>query len=239
MNDLTVFTTEAIDTIKQAPMLSEVALDQLEQHAKTIQQAFETKQVYRTDTEARYSVLNDVKFPTTDAKYWQCVREEDVHFSELMRLSFEYRKMQVDIAELEEELQKYSDSPEHKYKKQRAIIELQQKAFELKRMQQIAEHRVREVMQWEKIRAELVEQSPEIDTSDPDTHQKISLTLRFINQYLIALKSGTCGSEMLNIEGLMMTSVNRLGLKAVKQHLLQHYSKEDQSIIIKRLEGGE
>jgi hypothetical protein len=43
------------------------------------------------------SVLDDVHFPTPDAKYWQSVREQSVHFSELIRLSFDYRRLLVDI----------------------------------------------------------------------------------------------------------------------------------------------
>ena len=32
------------------------------------------KQVFRTETEMRMSVLQDMKYPTKAAKYWQCVR---------------------------------------------------------------------------------------------------------------------------------------------------------------------
>ena len=31
------------------------------------------KQVFRTETEMRMSVLQDMKYPTKAAKYWQCV----------------------------------------------------------------------------------------------------------------------------------------------------------------------
>ena len=32
------------------------------------------KQMFRTETEMRFSVLSDNKYPTKAAKYWQCVR---------------------------------------------------------------------------------------------------------------------------------------------------------------------
>jgi hypothetical protein len=38
------------------------------------------KQIFRTETEARISVLQDLKYPTKAAKYWQCVREQNVFF---------------------------------------------------------------------------------------------------------------------------------------------------------------
>ena len=36
------------------------------------------KQVFRTETEMRMSVLQDAKYPTKAAKDWQCVREQNV-----------------------------------------------------------------------------------------------------------------------------------------------------------------
>ena len=41
------------------------------------------KQVFRTETEMRMSVLQDAKYPTKAAKYWQCVREQNVFFENL------------------------------------------------------------------------------------------------------------------------------------------------------------
>ena len=45
------------------------------------------KQIFRTETEARISVLQDLKYPTKAAKYWQCVREQNVFLEQLMELS--------------------------------------------------------------------------------------------------------------------------------------------------------
>ena len=36
------------------------------------------KQMFRTQTEMEFSVLNDAKYPTNAAKYWQCVREQNL-----------------------------------------------------------------------------------------------------------------------------------------------------------------
>ena len=47
------------------------------------------KQIFRTETEMRFTVLNDYKCPTKAAKYWQCVREQNVYLEQLMQLSFE------------------------------------------------------------------------------------------------------------------------------------------------------
>jgi len=45
----------------------------------------------------RFSVLNDMKYPTPASKYWQCVREQNVYLENLMTLSFEYRRNEVKI----------------------------------------------------------------------------------------------------------------------------------------------
>ena len=55
------------------------------------------KQMFRTQTEMEFSVLNDAKYPTNAAKYWQCVREQNVFLENLMSLSFEYRRNEVKI----------------------------------------------------------------------------------------------------------------------------------------------
>ena len=43
------------------------------------------KQIFRTETEMRFSVLNDLRYPTKASKYWQCVREQNVYLEQIMR----------------------------------------------------------------------------------------------------------------------------------------------------------
>ena len=62
------------------------------------------KQMFRTQTEMEFSVLNDAKYPTNGAKYWQCVREQNVFLENLMSLSFDYRRNEVKIKRLEKKL---------------------------------------------------------------------------------------------------------------------------------------
>ena len=57
-----------------------------------LKDTWKKKQVFRTETEMRFSVLSDNKYPTRAAKYWQCVREQNTHFENLMHLSFDARK---------------------------------------------------------------------------------------------------------------------------------------------------
>ena len=59
------------------------------------------KQVFRTETEMRMSVLQDAKYPTKAAKYWQCVREQNVFLENLMSLSFDCRRQEAKVKWLE------------------------------------------------------------------------------------------------------------------------------------------
>ena len=67
------------------------------------------KQIFRTETEMRVSVLDDGRYPTRAAKYWQCVREQNVFLENLMSLSFDYRKNDVEMKQLEIKIQKEED----------------------------------------------------------------------------------------------------------------------------------
>ena len=67
------------------------------------------KQMFRTQTEMEFSVLNDAKYPTNAAKYWQCVREQNVFLENLMSLSFDYRKNDVHIKRLQKKVAEEED----------------------------------------------------------------------------------------------------------------------------------
>ena len=62
------------------------------------------KQIFRTETEMRISVLNDGKHPTQASKYWQSVREQNAMFEALMGLSFDLRKNDVKRLKLERKM---------------------------------------------------------------------------------------------------------------------------------------
>ena len=68
------------------------------------------KQMFRTETEMRFSVLSDNRFGTKAAKYWQSVREQNTHFENLMRLSFDARKNAIEIKKLKKKIETEKDS---------------------------------------------------------------------------------------------------------------------------------
>ena len=83
------------------------------------------KQIFRTETEARISVLQDLKYPTKAAKYWQCVREQNVFLENLMTLSFDYRRTAAKIKQLKKKVKEETNE----YKKELYQIDLDEKIY--------------------------------------------------------------------------------------------------------------
>ena len=71
-----------------------------------LQDNWAKKQMFRTETEMRFSVLSDSKYGSNASKYWQSVREQNTHFENLMHLSFEYRKNDVEIKKIQRDIKK-------------------------------------------------------------------------------------------------------------------------------------
>ena len=94
----------ALDIIGESNILTDVDLNVIGDLKEELVDNFMHAQVFRTRTEMEVSVLNDMNFPTPDSKFWQCQREQGVHFHELVMLSYEYRKNLVEIRKLQRKL---------------------------------------------------------------------------------------------------------------------------------------
>ena len=168
--------------------------------------SWQKKQVYRTETEMRLSVLNDAKHPTHAAKYWQSVREQSVFFEQLMLLQFEYRRNQVKRKQLSKEIENESDALE----KELLQIDLEQLDWLIKSQQLDAHHRIRELEHWSRIKEELNDGS--FDTKDPNTHQMVSLPKRFEHDFK-SITAGASVGEVRNAVGLHQTALRHKALK--------------------------
>ena len=93
---------------KEAPNLNNILEPEdvsiFKEMTEELRDTWTKKQMFRTETEMQFSVLNDAKYPTKAAKYWQCVREQNVFLENLMSLSFDYRRAEVRIKKLQEKL---------------------------------------------------------------------------------------------------------------------------------------
>ena len=152
------------------------------------------KQIFRTETEMRFSVLNDFKYPTKASKYWQCVREQNVYLEQLMTLSFEHRRNEAKIKQLERKLDKETDE----YKKELYKIDLDEKKFSKVSMELTAKDRMREIKLWSNIKQEVDDGS--FDKDDVNTHQLESYHKIMINKKE-TLTAGSSQPEVFNVIG--------------------------------------
>tara|TARA_R100001015_G_C4595594_1_gene150802 strand:- start:176 stop:847 length:672 start_codon:yes stop_codon:yes gene_type:complete len=123
------------------------------------------KQMFRTETEARFSVLQDNRYPTKAAKYWQCVREQSSYLDNLMSLSFEYRRNQAKIDKIEEDLKTEKD----KHKITTLKIDLDECRYQKASMEKTGYHRMREIKMWSKLKNEFNDGS--FNDQDVNEHQ--------------------------------------------------------------------
>mgnify|MGYP003121305787 FL=1 len=155
-------------------------------------------QKYRTETEMRYSVLNDGRFPTKASKYWQAVREQNVFYTNLRLEAYQYRKLLVEIKKLERSIAKETDELELELLQ----IELEEKMWDKEERERNGADRVREIEHWSRIKKELDDGT--FDTQNVDTHQKESLKLQ-LQERAKNLTPGSSQGEMINVIGPLKT----------------------------------
>ena len=173
------------------------------------------KQMFRTETEMQFSVLNDAKYPTKAAKYWQCVREQNVFLENLMNLSFDYRRAEVKIKRLQEKLDKEEDP----LKRELLQIDIDEKTYGKASMQLVARDRMREIKLWSKFKKKFDDGS--FDTKDVNTHQLHSYHLTMKNK-AETLTEGSSQPEVFNVLG-QLQSIERI---KKEQGQLQHEKKD-------------
>jgi hypothetical protein len=163
-----------------------------------LQDTWMKKQMFRTETEMRFSVLSDNKYPTRAAKYWQSVREQNTHFENLVHLSFDARKNDVEIKKLERDIKKEKDPLEKELKQ----VELEEKLYGKASMELVAKHRMREVATWSKLKLEFDDGN--FDKKDVNKHQAHSYLLRLQEQKK-TITPGTSQPEVFNVLGQIDT----------------------------------
>ena len=173
------------------------------------------KQMFRTETEMQFSVLNDAKYPTKAAKYWQCVREQNVFLENLMSLSFDYRRTEVKIKRLQEKLDKEEDP----LKRELLQIDIDEKTYGKASMQLVARDRMREIKLWSKFKKKFDDGS--FDTKNVNTHQLNSYHLTMKNK-AETLTSGSSQPEVFNVLG-QLQSIERIK----KDIAIENKKKED------------
>ena len=173
------------------------------------------KQVFRTETEMRMSVLQDAKYPTKASKYWQCVREQNVFLENLMSLSFDCRRSEAKVKWLEKKVETETDE----YKLEKYKIDLDEARYGLANMQLVARDRMREIKLWSTLKKEFDDGS--FNTKDVKRHQLDSYHLIMKNK-AETLTSGSSQPEVFNVLGQLQT------IERVKKSGEMIYNKKEQ-----------
>ena len=160
------------------------------------------KQVFRTETEMRISVLQDAKYPTKASKYWQCVREQNVFLENLMSLSFDARRNEVKLKKLKQKLETEKDP----IKLELLQIDIDEKTYGVANMQLIARDRMREIKLWSTLKKEFDDGS--FNTKDVNRHQLDSYAIIMKNK-AETLTSGSSQPEVFNVLG-QLQSIERV-----------------------------
>ena len=204
---------------KEAPNLNNLLdpedVKQFQGLTEELRDTWTKKQMFRTETEMHVSVLNDAKYPTKAAKYWQCVREQNVFLENLMNLSFDYRRADVKLKRLQQKMEKEEDP----LKKELLQIDIDEKIYNKASMQLVARDRMREIKLWSKFKKKFDDGS--FDTKDVNTHQLHSYHLTMKNK-AETLTDGSSQPEVFNVLGQLQS------IERIKKELgqLQHEKKD-------------
>jgi len=204
---------------KEAPSLNNLLdpedVKEFKEMTSELRDTWTKKQVFRTETEMRMSVLQDAKYPTKASKYWQCVREQNVFLENLMSLSFDARRNEVKLKRLQEKLKTEEDP----LKRELLQIDIDEKTYSVANMQLVARDRMREIKLWSTLKKEFDDGS--FDTKDVNTHQLESYH-HIMKNKAETLTSGSSQPEVFNVLGQLKT------IERVKKSGEMIYNKKEQ-----------
>ena len=179
-------------------LLEQEDLNSFKGMVEELRDTWTKKQMFRTETEARFSVLQDNRYPTKASKYWQCVREQSSYLDNLMTLSFDYRRNDAKIKWLEKKI----DTEQDEYKLTKYQIDLDEAKFGKASMEKVAKHRMREIKMWSKLKKEFNDGS--FNDKDVNAHQLESYGLQYYEKAK-TLNEHSSESEKFNILGQLQS----------------------------------
>lgn len=227
--DVSTYSKDSLNIVKEADFLTEEDFSEVALLSDELQDTFQKQQIWRTETEMRISVLNDVKHPTKASKYWQSVREQAVFFNNLVTLSFDYRRNEVELKRKKRKLSETKDDLEV----EEIEIDIEECLYKRKSMQLQAKDRMREIKLWSKIKKELDDGS--FDIKDPDSHQLCSYTKQFLRQGIgLAMSPNASSGDVNNLLGKLKTALKSCEEKGVLKEVVGSLTDREQTFIAEK-----
>jgi hypothetical protein len=209
-----------LTTIKSTSILSDDRFSKLAKLENKLHEGYENRIIFRARYLMDVSVLDDVKHPTPDSKYWQANLERSIMYQNLVELSYDYREKNADIRikEIHHDEQNRKDTLLSSAKADKLQIQIERMQTHLVVMRKEADDRAREIIDWTEIMDDL-EPSLEFSTTDPGEHMAKSYPLRFAQQKAMIQQIGA--SDMngaMNILSLHETAFsNKETLQLIKK----------------------
>jgi len=190
--------------LTSVPLFDKEQLNKLSELKDSLAKGFKKRQIGRPKYLMEVSVLKDMKFPTADSKYWQCILERDVQFQNLLFEACDFKEKNGELLIIEEDLK----SNNHLREGERMKLEAQRLRLLLQLMlsKKQADERLREIMAWSELIGSI---KPKLKYSDdnPEKHMPESFLIRFAEQKKIIDQIGAMDMDgAMNVIGLGQTA---------------------------------
>ena len=179
-------TERSMDIIQNTEILNDTDLQKLTDLMPVLNDIDRKNPIFRSRNQMEVSVLNPVAFPDESAKYWQCVREQHVMFQNLLDLTFEWDKVIANIELAQIDLDEIPHDKRYNARVRIKKAEIRQLQFALHNFKRTAKDRVREIIEWERLKQKQIEKDPSIDTQNANTNQLESMKKRYVAERIIS-----------------------------------------------------
>jgi hypothetical protein len=203
---------DVVEKIKNLTLLTPSDCKSLDAAKSFILSTYTDVPEYRPLVIKMASVLNDGNFPTVDSKYWQCKKEAEVHFNNLVTELYRIEKALIDIEEMDyviasqehclenTQIDKGIDPIKMGFEIRRLKVKREEYIFNLKRMEKTVKYRIQEIIEWAAI-SEYYEKSCKYNVKKYNDH----LTEDLFKALQIKISSATSEEERKNFTSQLMT----------------------------------
>lgn len=187
--------------------------------------------LYRSYVDKCVGVLTNSRFPTPDAKYWQCKKEAEVQFYELLKEICNYKKILIDIKELLYKKKKLKDQLSSKIVEkdeffilcdlERIDVAMMELNFLLKKTEKEIKFRIVEIEDWLEISEEW---KPEMKySSEYYEHHQIESLIQWLSYQIDEAKAKNDNETLMVLLDQMDT------MKSLLKRKFQQIVKENPS----------
>jgi hypothetical protein len=175
---------DIINDIRNRELLTEEDANNVKKAHEFLESTYSDVIIYNPRIVKVTSILSDGKFPTNDAKFWQCKMQAEVHFNEFVRGLYKLDRVYIDMEELQWEIASFDHAIEIGgeledgrkmsvvklgFDKRRLVNKLNQYMHEAKLLEKDIKQRLREINEWAEI-AETFKKGCDHSTSNYEDH---------------------------------------------------------------------